>query len=79
MDMEIFAQLASEDHICSEYWSFCLDSGGAELTACQRRPECCRSWRRFVAVHPQHTYLFISTLMDVKLERVPVGKKAGLT
>lgn len=41
MDMEIFAQLASEDHICSEYWSFCLDSGGAELTACQRRPESC--------------------------------------
>lgn len=48
--MEIFAQLALEAPLGSEYWSFCIENEGGKLTACKLSLGCCQSWRCFVGV-----------------------------
>ena len=80
MDMEIFAQLALEGHICSEY--LCLDSEGGKFIGCWLRAlglpvlkVFCRCLLHFLFPVCFVGVCSTSFFLSVKLERVPVWKK----
>ena len=74
MVVEIFAQLALEGHIHSEY--FCLDNEGGQLIACKLGRGTANPGGVLQVFTPQQMYLFPFFFMYLKLESGPGGKKS---